>query len=73
MKLWYNDKRYTNLEIREKRNKIIITFYERNRKGSLLKREVKQPTNIEYGRGAWVAETIEDAKQMAIDYAKNVR
>ena len=25
-----------------------------------------------YGRGEWVAETLDDAKQMAIDFAKNV-
>ena len=25
-----------------------------------------------WGKGEWVAETIEDAKQMAIDFARNI-
>ena len=39
-------------------------------RGTEFRTNVKFPKD--YGRGEWVAETIEDAKQMAIDFANNI-
>ena len=30
------------------------------------------PLDIEYGKGAWTAQTLEDARQMAIDFATDI-
>ena len=39
-------------------------------RGILIKKFVEYPKS--YGNGEWKAETIEDAKEMAINYADNI-
>jgi hypothetical protein len=53
-------------EIDDKKFEVVFNKEE----GKIHTLTLEYPT--EYGRGEWVAETLEDAKQMAIDFAKGV-
>jgi len=75
LKIWYASDKYIDPEIKEKRNKIIVECYERDPKTKQLRKRkniIVLKDQI-FGHGAWEAKTIDDARKMAIDYAKNVR
>jgi len=68
----FKDKYYDNVEFKEMKHGIQV-FYEINRKNSDVfktNRIYRYPKN--WGRGYWKAKTLDDAKQMAIDFAKSV-
>lgn len=60
----------------EKENGILISYIYNNEvpneklRGTKYEHFLKYPTK--WGKGEWVAKTIEDAKQMAIDFARSV-
>jgi hypothetical protein len=72
LKRWYDDPTYSNVEVTEKENHILVKYDIVRIDGEILHREYEEPLDIEYGRGEWTAETMEDAKQMAIDFARSV-
>ena len=73
LKLWYSDKMYKNVDIQEQKNGIRIKYeIHQQGTGKVLKTDELIPLDVVYGKGEWVTETIEDAKQMAIDFANGV-
>ena len=64
---------YKNVDIKEEVDGVRVK-YEIHQQGTekIFKTDSLEPLDIEYGKGEWVAETIEDARQMAIDFANGV-
>ncbi len=78
---WYDDDLHKNVKIEAREGGVNI-YYEihprsRGRRvftpnGEVLKHDMIEPWPEKWGRGAWKAETLEDARQMAIDFANGV-
>jgi hypothetical protein len=71
---WYEEDRYENLVLTPSRNKkkpgLHAKYDIRCQDGSIVKGSWFHP--FEPGPGEWVAQTVADTKQMAIDFAKSV-
>ena len=65
-RLWYSDEMYHNPKIEIDEDGINVSHDNSDLVHHLPFSDVK------YGRGEWTAETLEDAKQMAIDFADGV-
>jgi hypothetical protein len=74
LKDWYlDDDMYKNVEFKVSGNDIIIEYdIIQNKTGKVMHSTRKEPLDIDYGRGEWEAKTLEDAKQMAINFANSV-
>ena len=72
IKSWYNDDMYKNLKIEPTEQDIKISYnIVQETTGKILCRTVTEYWNYN-GKGEWTAKTLEDAKQMAIDFANDV-
>lgn len=72
LKSEYNSKYYKNVNFNET-NKYIKVDYEIHRKdGTIFKTNRLYKFPAKYGKGEWVALNIDDAKQMAKEFAKAV-
>jgi len=66
---------HTSTDVLENEYVLNYIFTRFNSSGEIFELEnksVSRPIPESYGRGEWTAETLEDAKQMAIDYARSV-
>ena len=73
LKDWYSDDMYENLVIQERVRDIYISYdIIQKTTGKVMSSQRAEPLDIEYGRGEWTAQSIDDAKQMAIDFAESV-
>lgn len=66
---------HTSTDVLEKEYVLNYIFTRFNSEGEIFELENKSmtfPIPESYGRGEWTALTLEDAKQMAIDYARGV-
>ncbi len=73
LKLWYSDEMYKNVEIKEEIEGIRIKYeIHQQDTGNIFYTNELVPLDISYGKGEWTAITMEDAKQMAIDFAEGV-
>lgn len=75
--LWYNDSLHKNLEIKKGFNDdkpgLWVSYNIRTNNGKELSTiKTFNPYPKEWGKGEWVAKTLEDAKQMAIDFSRSV-
>lgn len=66
---WYGDAMYRNLDIEVTDTEIDINYEIHSVDGRIYPQKSIRPLDVEYGRGEWVAETMDDAKQMARDFA----
>ena len=65
---WYNDEMYGEVLLTEKEDGVQVVLDPTQRAhGRSFEKYPEQ-----WGRGEWTVETMEDAKQMAIDFAKSV-
>jgi hypothetical protein len=75
IKSWYmDDEMYKNVEFKADGNKIIVCYdIIQEKSGNAMHHEHTEALDLEaYGRGEWEAKTLEDAKQMAVDFAESV-
>lgn len=73
LKLWYSDDMYKNVDIKEEENGIRVKYeIHQQDTGNVLYTNDLLSLDVEYGKGEWIALDMEDAKQMAIDFAKGV-
>jgi len=72
---WYSEPDYLNINIREGQNDdrkgLWIKYNIRSNK-ELSTVETFEPYPLKWGKGEWTAKTIEDAKQMAVDFSNAV-
>jgi hypothetical protein len=71
---WYSEEMYKNVKIEDLGDKIVVS-HEIHPKGGgeiLYYTEEHPIADIKFGNGEWTAKTLEDAKQMAIDFADDV-
>jgi len=69
----YNNKMYKNVKI-EDCGKYVKMFYEiHNKNGEIFKINRVKRFPKKYGKGEWTAKTLEDAKQMAIDFRNKLK
>lgn len=74
LRQWYDEPEHFDLEIKELEFGIQIeyTLSIDSPRPWPKHRTYLKPLDITYGKGEWTAETLEDAKQMAIDFAHSV-
>lgn len=78
VKRWYADDMYSNLKLEVDEGVKVKVVYDIIPKGEDASKayhhteEIYPERWIGYGRGEWTAKTLEDAKQMAIDFAEGV-
>lgn len=70
---WYSDKYYTNVEYKVSDGGVCVKYELHKKDGEIFKtnRFYKYPKK--WGKGEWVALDLNDAKEMAMDFAKSVR
>jgi hypothetical protein len=73
LKNWYSDDMYENLKFEEVENGVKITYgiTPNGTRGQLLHDSIEEYPS-KWGKGCWTAKTLDDAKQMAIDFAEGV-
>lgn len=72
MELWYSDEMYRNLKLVAIENGLRISYdIIQDKTGKVFHNCHVEPW-VTNGRGEWEAKTLEDARQMAIDYANGV-
>jgi hypothetical protein len=73
LKDWYSDDMYKNLSFTEVENGIKV-YYEIHQKGTgrAICSDNVQEYPEKWGKGEWTAQTLDDAKQMAMDFAESV-
>jgi hypothetical protein len=75
LKSWYSEPEdlYQNVKFDEKEDKIIVHYHICRNDGDIIDTSEEHLIDENtFGRGEWVAETLDDAKQMAIDFASDV-
>jgi len=68
LKKWYDDPMYKDVELNHTKTGVHIKYTTKSGIGE--DRIEKYPTK--WGKGEWTAKSMEDAKQMAIDFAEGV-
>ena len=71
LEIWYTSELYENMKIIQYDDKVVIE-YNLDPKSLLKSNSEYYYSDVEFGRGEWTAETLEDARQMAIDFAGGV-
>jgi hypothetical protein len=73
LKDWYfDDELYKNVSIKINRDNIQLSYEIHSVNGTIYPFNITETLDIDYGKGEWTALTLEDAKQMAIDFSKGV-
>ena len=68
-KLWYSDDEYSNVVAKVLNEHVIEIRYDiKTIKNGLLHRMSQRRIPTVFGHGEWTAKTLDDAKQMAIDF-----
>lgn len=71
---WYDDELYKNVSIDDLGDKIVVNYeiHPINDGKIIHSTSENLLSEVQFGKGEWTAETMEDAKQMAIDFAEDV-
>lgn len=72
---WYSDRDRINVKAKAVGNEIHVSWEytgERTNRKDLITGEIYYIKDIQFGKGEWIAQTLEDCKEMAIDFAEGV-
>jgi hypothetical protein len=73
MRRWYSNDMYKNLLIDAEEDGVRIKYEIHQKKtGNIMEANDFEPYPETWGKGSWTAQTLDDAKQMAIDFADSV-
>jgi hypothetical protein len=70
---WYNDDLYKNIKLTHTKEGVSV-YYEIHQKGTgkIIKNNFVDKYPDTWGRGEWTAKTLDDAREMAINFAREV-
>lgn len=71
LKRWYKDPMYGDVKLTPTKNGVKLEFVIKQKDDAVLTNRI-EPYPKKWGKGVWTAKTMDDAKQMAADFARSV-